>query len=107
MEMKRKTMRIIADRIIQSIYKSLIDNGKKVEYIENLTNIDILLFEEGYVLSNQLLTNLDLKYITCFAIDMDVKDISLLFNVEPASVRTARYRIRKKIGKENSFKFLI
>ena len=29
-------------------------------------------------------------------IEMNVKDVSLLFNIEPVSVCTARYRIRKK-----------
>ena len=48
-----------------------------------------------------------MKYILCFAADIDTADIALVFNVEPASVRTVRYRIKKKINKENAIFSLI
>jgi ribosomal protein L23 len=40
-------------------------------------------------------------------IDEVRKNMSLLFNVEPASIRTVRYRIKKKFGKKNTFNFLM
>jgi hypothetical protein len=38
---------------------------------------------------------------------MEVKDMSTLFNVEPASIRSVRYHIKKKFGEKNTFKFLM
>jgi len=48
-----------------------------------------------------------MKYIICFAIEMEVQDMSLLFNVEPASIYTVRYRIKKKFGDGGGVRFLI
>jgi len=38
---------------------------------------------------------------------MDTKDMSILFNVELASINTVRYRIKKKFREKNTFKFLM
>ena len=48
-----------------------------------------------------------MKYILCFYIDMMVRDISLTFNVEVASIYTVRYRIRKKFKDNLAFQFLM
>ena len=48
-----------------------------------------------------------MKYIICFAIDMDVRDMSKIFIVEPATILSVRYRIKKKFGDKNTFKFLM
>jgi len=48
-----------------------------------------------------------MKYIVCFVAAVDVKAISLLFNIEPASVYTARYRIKKKFAKDDTFRIIL
>jgi hypothetical protein len=65
------------------------------------------MLEQGYFTTNEKISNMDMKYIICFAIDMEVKDMSTLFNVEPASIRSVRYHIKKKLGEKNTFKFLM
>lgn len=75
---------------------SLIDRDMKEVYLERLSKTDLALFYRVYQSNNEKITGKDLKFIICFDIDMNVKDISLLFNIEPTSVHTARYRIKKK-----------
>ena len=60
-----------------------------------------------YLSCNSKVTPMDLKYLLCFYIDMSVKDISLTFNVEVASIYTVRYRIRKKFKDNLAFQFLM
>jgi hypothetical protein len=38
---------------------------------------------------------------------MEVKHIAAMFNVEPASVYTVRYRMRKKFRQSPAFRFLM
>ncbi len=104
---KKKSTQIMTDKLIERISDSLIGKNKKDVYIRQLSNLEIEIFEQGYLSAEKKISNMDMKYIICFTIEMDVKDISLLFNIEPASVRTARYRIRKKFGEKNTFRFLI
>jgi len=87
--------------IVQIVSDSIIEKDIKKTYLERLAKLDHKLFESIYQNTNVKITGMDMKYIICFAIDMDGKDISLIFNVEPASVITVRYRIRKKCAKEN------
>lgn len=106
-KLEQKPTKAMVEKIAGWIKKSLIEKDKKDQYIKQLSRLDTDMLERGYLTAEEKLTNMDMKYIICFSIDMDVKDISLLFNVEPASVRTVRYRIKKKFGKKDTFKFLI
>ncbi|MDL2254655.1 tetratricopeptide repeat protein [Bacteroidales bacterium OttesenSCG-928-J16] len=106
-QLEQKPTQSMAQKIQEMVSKSLIDNYQKKEYLEKLSNLDIDMLEQGYLTADEKVTNMDMKYIICFAADMDVKDVSLIFNVEPASVYTVRYRIKKKFQGKNTFKFLI
>ena len=86
------------ESIVQMIVDSQIEKDNQKNYLKRLAKLDSKLFES---LFNTKITAMDTKYIICFAIDLDVKSISVIFNVEPTSVHTARYRIRKKCAKEN------
>jgi hypothetical protein len=88
--------------ISQMVYDSLIEVDSKKNYLERLTKLDPKLLEGMFQNSGIKMTGMDIKYIICFAADMDTKDISLIFNVEPASVNTVRYRIRKKCSKNDA-----
>lgn len=54
--------------------------------------------------ANNSLTRLDLKYCTYILMGLSNKDIANRLNVEPKSIRMARYRIKQKLGltKEDS-----
>jgi len=105
-QVKNISIQIMIRNMIERIANSVIEKDKKDFYIRQLSNIDIETLEQGCLSSEKKISGMDIKYIICFSIEMNVKDISLLFNIDPASVRTARYRIRKKFGKQNTFCFL-
>ncbi|WP_236612667.1 helix-turn-helix transcriptional regulator [Elizabethkingia meningoseptica] len=48
--------------------------------------------------AKQKLTPLDMKYCAYIHLGMDTKQIATLLNVEPKSVRMAKYRLKKKFG---------
>lgn len=48
--------------------------------------------------ANNSLTRLDLKYCSYILLGMSNKEISIRLNVEPKSIRMARYRIKQKLG---------
>ena len=106
-QLEQKPTKTMIGKLTEWLSKSVMDKAKKELYIKQLSDLDIEMLEQGYLCSDEKISNMEMKYIICFAIDMDVKDISLLFNVEPASIRTVRYRIKKKFGEKNTFKFLM
>ncbi|MCL2028656.1 MAG: hypothetical protein FWG79_09280, partial [Bacteroidales bacterium] len=95
------------DTIAQQISAALIDRDTKAAYLDRLSKIDCQLLEHAYQTSKVKLTGMDIKYIICFSANIDVKDISLLFNIEPASVHTVRYRIRRKFAKGDGVLMMI
>jgi len=95
------------ERITKIVLASPIEKDEKKTYLDQIAKIDPQLLEQAYQTANIKITGMDMKYIICFAAGIDVKDISLLFNVEPASVLTVRYRIRKKFSKENAFRMIL
>ena len=106
-ELEQNPVKNTIDKIAQMISTSLIEKDDKKIYLERLSKLDSKLLEHVYQKSKAKITGMDMKYIICFSADIDVKDISLLFNIEPASVHTVRYRIKKKFAEKDAVKFLI
>ncbi|MCL2028557.1 MAG: hypothetical protein FWG79_08765, partial [Bacteroidales bacterium] len=95
------------ESITQMLPGTLIDSKDKQIYLERLSKLDPTLIESVCESANVKITGMDMKYIICFMANIEVDDISLLFNIEPASVRTVRYRIRKKLAKESFFRSIL
>jgi tetratricopeptide (TPR) repeat protein len=51
------------------------------------------------------ITTMDKRYILCFAAGMTVEHIADLMSLEPASVYTVRYRLRKKFSSDYPFPY--
>jgi len=96
----------IIEKMAQMVSESPIKKDDKKVYLARLSKIDFKLLEYAYQSSKKTLTCLDMKYIICFTADINVKDICLLFNIEPASVHTVRYRIKKKFSKNDTFRIV-
>ena len=105
--LEQKTIKTLIKNLTSRISEAYIEKPTKRTYIQKLSELDIDMLEQGYLTVSEKISNMDMKYIICFAIDMDVKDMSLIFNVEPASIRSVRYRLKKKFGVKNTFKFLL
>jgi hypothetical protein len=95
------------EKIARQVAESTIDGATKTQYLERLERLDVPLLENLYRSSGGSLTGLDMKYIVCFAAALAVRDIGGLFNVEPATVNTVRYRIRKKFAPGDPFRIVI
>lgn len=106
-QLEQKPTKTIIEKITQLILKSGMQKTEREQYVKQLSELDIEMMEQGYLTATEKISNMDMKYLVCFAIDMDTADISLLFNIAPTSVYTVRYRIRKKFGEKNTFKFLM
>jgi hypothetical protein len=83
-------------KVIGFIETSLLPNANKETYITKLKGVNLELLDNIIASCNGKITSIDMKYMVCFTIDMDVKDIAGMFNIEVASVYSVRYRIRKK-----------
>ena len=95
------------EKMAQLVSASLIEKEDKKIYLERLSKMDSKLFENAYQNSKLKITGMDMKYIICFAANIDVKDICLLFHIEPASVHTVRYRIKKKFAKDDTIRIIL
>jgi DNA-binding CsgD family transcriptional regulator len=94
---------ILVDELVEQLL-----NGRKREYVESavthLRNLDLNHIQS--LLSHaKKLTTMDKRYILCFAAGMTVENIADLMSLEPASVYTVRYRLRKKFSSEYPFPY--
>ena len=106
-QLEQKPTKKTIEKLTQLILKSNIEKSEIDHYVKQLSELDIDMMEQGYLTATEKISNMDMKYLICFAIDMNTKDISLLFNIAPTSIYTVRYRIRKKFSEKNTFKFLV
>lgn len=86
---------------------SSLDNSIKEDYLNRLSIVEPQLINEVSNLISCKLTATDIAYIICFVVDMKIDCIAQMFNVEKASVYTARYRIKKKLKDNIALKFII
>jgi acid phosphatase family membrane protein YuiD len=106
-ELEQNPVENIIEKIAALITASIIEKNYKKAYLERLSKVDAKILGQAYQNSKIKITGMDMKYIICFVAEMDTKDISLLFNVEPASIHTVRYRIKKKFAKEDAFRTIL
>ena len=96
-------LRLLVDGLIQQLQE-----GKERNYtnssVESLRELDLVhiqaLLEHG-----KKITTMDKRYILCFAAGMTVEEIADFMSLEPASVYTVRYRLRKKFTLEYPFPY--
>ncbi|MDR0574422.1 MAG: hypothetical protein LBG96_10415 [Tannerella sp.] len=90
---------VIIEDISKLINKKL---SKNKDYIESLNHIDgqyISALKSSY---NGNLSVPYIKYCICFAIGMEIGDVSECFSIEQSSVHMVRYRLKKKFGLDNN-----
>ena len=106
-QINQGTVASVIGKMVDIVEHSLLDTETKQLYAGKLFSLDTDEMEKLFLPVGDKMTSMDMKYILCFYVDMDAKDIGLMFNVEAASVYTVRYRIRKKFKDYPSFKFLM
>lgn len=86
---------LLRDNLIQQLQALPAETPYKEPTIERLKSLDTKRLSNLFTQGRQL-TNMDKRYLLCFAAGMTVEQIAHLFHIEPASVYTVRYRLRKK-----------
>ena len=86
---------LLIDNLIQQLQALPAETPYKEPTIERLKSLDTKRLSNLFTQGRQL-TNMDKRYLLCFAAGMTVEQIAHLFHIEPASVYTVRYRLRKK-----------
>ena len=89
---------MLLDELMQLISKKTGNYINQSALAESLGITSVNLTEAQSIMDKAVssLTVVDKKYILCFLSGESVKNIAARFNVEPASVYTVRYRLRKK-----------
>ena len=94
---------ILVDELVEQLL-----NGRKRDYVDSavthLRNLELNHIQS--LLSHaKKLTTMDKRYILCFAAGMTVEEIADFMSLEPASVYTVRYRLRKKFSSDYPFPY--
>ena len=90
---------IIIEDISKLISKKI---QKKDDYIEVINHIDSQYISNLKNSYNGNLSTPYLKYCICFAIGMEISEVSECFSIEQSSVHMVRYRLKKKFGLDNN-----
>jgi hypothetical protein len=94
---------ILVDELVAQL-----EGGAQRDYVErtvaqlrelDLAHIQVMLSH------GKKITTMDKRYILCFAAGMTVEEIADFMSLEPASVYTVRYRLRKKFGSDYPFSY--
>ena len=96
-------LRLLLDGLIQQLHESP-TRVYTQQAIHSLQKLD-LVHIQGLLRHGVKITTMDKRYILCFAAGMSVEDIADFMCLEPASVYTVRYRLRKKFGSEYPFPY--
>jgi DNA-binding CsgD family transcriptional regulator len=94
---------ILIDELIAQL-----QSGRSLPYagaaIAHLRSLD-LAHLQALISHGKKITVMDKRYILCFAAGMTVEDIADFMSLEPASVYTVRYRLKKKFPTEYPFPY--
>lgn len=94
-------------KVTEILEHTMMGASDKQNYLDKIHAVDVGELEKLFLPVSGKMTAMDMKYTLCFYINMDAKDIGTMFCVEPASVYTVRYRIRKKFKDQPAFRFLM
>ena len=99
-----RALQLLADNLIKQLQQMPVSCAYKSQSISHLQALDWENLAQLCTRGNRL-TNMDKRYILCFAAGMSVEDVADLFHIEPASVYTVRYRLRKKFPANSMFPY--
>lgn len=87
------------------IQSSSLSAGTKEALISRLALVDVTMVETLCLAATKPLSSTNLRYVLCFLIHMEVNEIAVLFNVDPGSVYSIRYRLRKAFNNPSILPF--
>ena len=99
-----RALQLLADNLIKQLQQMPVSCAYKSQSISHLQALNWENLAQLCTRGNRL-TNMDKRYMLCFAAGMSVEDVADLFHIEPASVYTVRYRLRKKFPADSMFPY--
>lgn len=84
----------------QQVESSELPTNVQERYLNAIAHFDKRRFEEVRNMAKRTLTESDKRYMICFIVGMSITDIATVFHVEPTSLYTMKYRIKKKFPPE-------
>ena len=87
------------------IHRSSLSIDVKNASLLRIHAVDVMLVVDFCERAVTPLTKGNLLYVICFVAGLDTQVIARIFNVEPATVYTVRYRLRARLGKINMSPF--
>lgn len=84
----------------QQVESSELSPNLQSRYLSALDHFDKRRFEEVGHMAKRDLTETDKRYMICFIVGMSITDIATIFHVEPTSLYTMKYRLKKKFPPE-------
>ena len=99
-----RALQLLADNLIKQLQQMPVSCAYKSQSISHLQALNWENLAQLCTRGSRL-TNMDKRYILCFAAGMSVEDVADLFHIEPASVYTVRYRLRKKFPADSMFPY--
>lgn len=98
MEKKSAAPSVIDHQIFKAIEEGILVDDDFEKFRSNFNTIYPEFFNKLLDKANQNLTQLDLKYCGFILMKLSTKEIASQMNVEPKSIRMARYRIKQKLN---------
>lgn len=98
LEKNLQTPKSIDNKIFKTIDEGILVDDDFEKFKTNFNTIYPEFFNKLLEKSNQNLTQLDLKYCGFILMKLTNKEIATQMNVEPKSIRMARYRIKQKLN---------
>ena len=93
---------LIIQHAMSQLYGQILNSSLPAEIkkktLARVYEIDINLMADLCEHATSKLTKGNVSYILCFVAGIDTKVIARIFNVEPASVHTSRYRLRGRFS---------
>jgi DNA-binding CsgD family transcriptional regulator len=97
LEQNKDNHSTIHNSIFKTIDAGLVVDDDFEKFKNNFNSIYPEFFEKLQQKANQTLTQLDLKYCGFILMKVTNKEMAMQMNVEPKSIRMARYRIKQKL----------
>lgn len=95
-------LRILANELAAQVAASPL--AAQATTFTPIANLDLSTIQ-AVIAQGRRITTMDRRYILCFAAGMTVEQVALLMHVDPASVYTVRYRLRKKFPADFTFPY--
>jgi DNA-binding CsgD family transcriptional regulator len=97
-ESNNKTLNLNLKNTYQLIENSIEIDEDIEKFIKHFEQVHPHFFTKLQQTTSSTLSQLDMKYCAYMRMQLNTKEIAQMLNIEPKSIRMARYRLKKKLN---------